>query len=122
MSSWTYNLSASSQGYLNTIFSVNVVSCDEHVPVIEHFIRVIKERCCASIAMLPFDLFPRQLNVSLLKTVVFYINAFPWSSGASQEFSPLTIVEGFVLDYHIHFQAILGEYGQTYECTTDNIV
>ena len=82
--------------------SVNVVSRDEHLPEIERFTQVIKERCRASIAMLRFEQFPRQLSVSLLKTVVFYINSFPWPSGASQELSPPTIVEAFVLDYDTH--------------------
>ena len=56
--------------------SVNVVFRDEHVPEIKHFMWVIKERCRACIAMLPFERFPRRLIVGLLKTVVFYINVF----------------------------------------------
>ena len=86
--------------------SVNVVSRDEHVPEIERFI----QRCWASIAMLLFEQFPRQFIAGLLKTVVIYINSFPWPSGASQELSPLTIVEGFVLDYDTHFQVIFDGY------------
>ena len=83
--------------------SVNVVFRDEHISEIERSIQVIKERCRASIAMLPFEQFLRQLIVGLLKAVVFYINSFPWPSGVSQELSPLTIVEGFVLDYDTQF-------------------
>ena len=94
---------------------VNVVSCDEHVPKIERCIWGIKERYPASIAMLFFNQFPRCLIVDLLKTVVFHINVFPWPSGASQVLGPLTIVEAFVLDYGVHFQAIFSDYAQAYE-------
>ena len=89
---------------------VDVVSRHEYIPEIVHFIQVIKQCCRVSIAMLPFDQYSCRLIVGLLRTVVFCINAFPWPSGASQQFSPLTIIEGFVLHYEDHFKAIFGEY------------
>eukprot|EP00536_Pseudo-nitzschia_multiseries_P010625 jgi/Psemu1/203784/e_gw1.332.17.1 len=95
------------------------ISRDEHVPEIERFIRVIKERCRASFAMLPFNKLPKRMIIALAQCTVFYINAFPWPDGVSQELSPLTIVEGRTLLYNLHFQVIFGEYAQTYE-GTDN--
>jgi hypothetical protein len=100
---------------------VNVVGKGEHVPAIERFIRVIKERCRCYYAMLPFDTLPRMVVIHLLITVMFYINAFVWRKGVSQYLSPLTILEGIVLDYNLHFQVIFGEYAHTYEDTTNTM-
>jgi hypothetical protein len=100
---------------------VNVVGKGEHAPVIERFIRVIKERCRCYYAMLPFDDLPRMMVIHLLVTVMFYINAFIWKKGVSPFLSPLTILEGVVLDYNLHFQVIYGEYAHTYETTTNDM-
>ena len=40
----------------------------------------------------------------------FYLNAFPWPDGVSQDLSPTTIVEGFILNFNLHFWVIFGEY------------
>ena len=39
--------------------------------------------------------------------------------GFSQFLSPLTIFEGIVLEYNLHFQVIFGEYAHTYESKTN---
>jgi hypothetical protein len=52
---------------------------------------------------------------------MFYINAFIWKKGVSPFLSPLTILEGVVLDYNLHFQVIFGEYAHTYEVTTNDM-
>ncbi|OEU10337.1 hypothetical protein FRACYDRAFT_247347 [Fragilariopsis cylindrus CCMP1102] len=101
--------------------TVNVVGKGEHVPAIERFIRVIKERCRCYYAMLPFKTLPRIMVIHLLVTVMFYINAFVWRKGVSQYLSPLTILEGIVLDYNLHFQVIFGEYIHTYDETTNTM-
>jgi hypothetical protein len=100
---------------------VNVVGKGEHVPSIERFIRVIKERCRCYYAMLPFDVLPRLMVIHLLTTVMFYINAFVWKKGVSQYLSPLSILEGVVLDYNLHFNVIFGEYAHTYDDTTNTM-
>ena len=51
---------------------INVVSKDEHAPVIEWCHRVLEELCRCHHAMLPFKHVPRQIVVQLLKKVVFY--------------------------------------------------
>jgi hypothetical protein len=107
------------RGLLDAI--VNVVGKGEHAPMIERFIRVIKERCRCYYAMLPFDNIPRIVIIHLLKTVMFYINAFVWKKGVSPFLSPMTILEGVVLDYNHHFQVIFGEYAHTYELTTNTM-
>jgi hypothetical protein len=71
--------------------------------------------------MLPFDNIPRIMIIHLLKTVMFYINAFIWKKGVSPFLSPMTILEGVVLDYNLHFQVTFGEYVHTYEVTTNTM-
>jgi hypothetical protein len=56
--------------------TVNVVGRGEHVPAIERFVMVIKERCRCYYAMLAFNVLPRMMVIHLLTTVMFYINAF----------------------------------------------
>ena len=99
----------------------NVVSRDEHVPKIERFIRVIKERGHCYYAMMSFSYLSRTMVVHLMKNVMFYVNVFVWKKGASQVLPPLTIVEGTLLDYNFHFRIMFGEFVQTYEGTTNAI-
>jgi len=77
----------------NVQVRVNVVSKGEHVPDIERYIRVVKERCRCYFAMLPFKTLPRLAILHLLRTVVLYINAFVWQRGISPVLSPFNIVE-----------------------------
>ena len=71
--------------------------------------------------MLPYDSLPRMMVVHLMITVLFYANAFDWLSGVSKILSSLTIVEGVVLDYELHFRVIFGEFVQTYEGTRNDM-
>ena len=59
----------------------NVVSRAEHVPEIERFVRVLKERARCYFAMLleaEIDTLPRTRIIHLMITVNFYINEFVW--------------------------------------------
>ena len=102
----------------------NVVSRAEHVPEIERFIRVLKERARCYFAMLSeaeIDTLPRTLVIHLMITVNFYIDTFVWRRGMSQILPPATIVEGLVIDYDKYFHVIFGEYTHTYEGTTNDM-
>lgn len=101
--------------------TINVVSRDEHVPDIERMIRVIKERARCYFTMLPYQRLPKMMIIHLIITVVFYINAFVWKHGVSQILSPITIVEGVVLDFNLHFHVIFGEYIHTFEGTNNDM-
>ena len=57
--------------------------------------------------------------IELMVTVSFYLNAFVWKYRVSEVLPPLTIVEGVVLDFNLHFRVIYSEFCQTYE-GTDN--
>ena len=102
----------------------NVCSREEHVPEIERYIRVIKERARCYYAMLlhiNIDTIPRGMVMQLMRTVVFYINCFVWRKGVSQVLSPITIVEGLKVDFYKHFHVIFGEYLMTYDGTTNTM-
>jgi hypothetical protein len=98
---------------------VNICGRGEHIPEIERFIRVIKERARCYFAMLPFRTIPNIMVLHLIKTVMFYINAFVWRRGVSQILSPGAILEGETLDYNVHFPVIFGEHAHVYD-GTDN--
>ena len=57
---------------------VNVVSRGEHVPKIERFIRVVKERARCYFAMLSVKKLPKIMVIHMILIVIFYINAFIW--------------------------------------------
>ena len=86
----------------------NVVACGKHIPKIEQFHEIIIERCRYYYTMLPFTSLPRIIAVHLMMTVIFYINAFAWLKRVSQYLFLLSIVEGMVLDFDLHFKVIFG--------------
>ena len=95
------------------------MSRGEYISKVERFHEVIKERCRCYFAMLPFDNLPRMMVVHLMKTVMFCINAFAWLKGAF--LSPLSIAEGTVLDFNLHFRVIFGEFMQACEGSTNTM-
>ena len=99
----------------------NVHSKAEHVHMIERWHRTVKERYHCYYAKIPFKHLPRRMVIELMITVCFYVNAFAWKCGASEVLPPLTIVEGLVLDYNLHFRVIFGEFCQTYESTSNTM-
>ena len=54
----------------------NVVSKSEHASIIEQYYRVIEEQHRCYYSMLPCNYLPRQIVIGMMKTLVFYINAF----------------------------------------------
>ena len=94
---------------------LNVTSRDEHVGVIERFIRTIKERMRSTINVLPFKQIPARMVIELAKREVFWLNAFPSVDGVSSTLSPRTIVSGDTISYDRHCRFDFGEYVQTHE-------
>ena len=102
----------------------NIVSRGEHVPEIERYIRVLKERARCYFAILDeveIYTLPRQMVIHLMITVNFYMNTFVWRKGVSQILPPITIVTGLVPDFKKHFHVLYGEYCNTYEGTTNTM-
>jgi hypothetical protein len=73
---------------------VNLASSNEHVPEIEHRIRVVKERCHATRHGLPFTRIPKLLTIHIVFHVVKLLNYFPPKGGVSDTLSPKTILSG----------------------------
>lgn len=99
--------------------TLNTVSRDEHVPEIERFHRVIKERGRCAYHNTPFTKLPKGLVIGLIKNTMTYLNGVPWKHGVSSTQSPLQIVTGLKLDYLRHCQIEFGTYAQVRE-ETDN--
>ena len=103
---------------------INVVSRGEHVPDIERFHRVLKERArCYHAMVREIDIasLPKTAIIHLIITVNFYVNAFVWQEGVSPVLPLVTIVEGLVVDFNKHFHVIFYEYMHTYEGTTNTM-
>ena len=52
----------------------NEVAVNEHVPVVEHQIRVIKERVRCAWSKLPYNIIPKKMVIALVKMVVLWLN------------------------------------------------
>ena len=55
---------------------INLTSAKEHVPEIERFIRVMKERCRAMRSRFPYKRIPRRLVVAIVRHVSRWLNVF----------------------------------------------
>ena len=54
-----------------------------------------------------------------MNIVMCHVNSFVWKKGVPQVLQPLTIVEGTVLDYNLHFRVTFGKFAQTWEGMTN---
>jgi hypothetical protein len=95
--------------------SFNFCAQDEHVPEIERFVRTVKDRARSAYNSLPFEHIPRLMVISLIANSVFWLNAFPRSSGVSDTLSPRYLLTGKQLDYTKHVRLEFGSYVQTHE-------
>jgi hypothetical protein len=91
--------------------NINTTAAKEHVPEIEHRIRVIKEHARALLNTLPFQL----ILIKLIYHVVLWLNAFPSKSGISETLSPREIVLRHKLDFKKHCQAPFGSYCEAHD-------
>lgn len=74
--------------------NLNVTAANEHVPEVERFIRVIKERVCGYMTTSPIDWMPNIMKIHLLQHIVQMINLTIQPNGVSDTFSPSAIVIG----------------------------
>jgi hypothetical protein len=94
---------------------LNVTAANEHVPEIERFIRVIKERVRAVITTSPIDPMPRIMKIHLLQHTIQLLNLTIQPNGVSDTLSPSSIVLGTQLDANIHCRLEFGTYCQVHE-------
>ena len=79
--------------------TLNLTSANEHEPVIERRIRVVKERVRAVRHLLPFNSIPVKMLTHMVFFVVKMLNYFPAKGGISTQYSPKTIMSGHMLNY-----------------------
>ena len=94
---------------------LDTCSADDHIPDIERYIRMIKDRTRSTYQTLPFTHIPKIMLTHLVMNVVFWLNSFPVQDGISSTQSPRFIMTGHELDYKKHAQLLFGEYVQTHE-------
>jgi hypothetical protein len=73
-------------------FTPNIASAHEHVPVVERSIRVVKERCRATLHGNPFKALPRILMKWVVQECTRKLNLFPVKGGCSDVYSPRMIM------------------------------
>ena len=96
-------------------FELNTTAANEHVPKIERYIRVIKERTRCTRHTLPFKFIPILMLVEMVYMSCMWINAFPPKGGVSKTLSPRNIMTGTQFDYNKHCKWPFGAYGQAHE-------
>ena len=95
-------------------FNLNCISMDEHI------IWTLKKCRRCSQHNTPFPKLPKHMVIWLLQNVMFYHNVFPLVDGVS-DLSPLTIVQGKIIDFTPYCRVELGAYAQTKNLTENNI-
>ena len=94
---------------------LNCCAADEHVPDIERYIQMVKDRVQSTYRMLPFKRVPGLILIHLVKNAVFWLNALPALDGVSSTHSPRYLLTGRELEYPLHVRLEFGEYVQTHE-------
>lgn len=94
---------------------LNTGAANKHIPDIERFIRVIKERTRAIKNTLPSQRIPRQIWVKMVKFSLSWLNAFPQKGGVSATISPRVLATGTQPDYNTMCRCPFGGYAQVHE-------
>ena len=104
------------QGHMPKGVALNMVSAEEHVGLIERYIRVFKERVRCIVCVLPFKHFPFVMVKEIVNGAIYWLNVFnPQGGGISTTMSPRTIVLGTQIDYKKHCQVECGQYVETHD-------
>jgi hypothetical protein len=94
---------------------LNVCSNDKHVPEIERFIWMVKERSRCLYNSVPFRRFPVLMCKEMVTSSRFWLNMFPSRDGVSDTLSTRALMNGYTLDYTKHCRLEFGLYIQTHE-------
>ena len=113
--------------------TLNKCSREEHVPVVERSIRILKERWqwiqntlffkklpgMSVVQMVSNTLFfkklPGMLVVQMVSVCNFWFNIYPPTDGISRNINPRELMTGTKIDYNKHMRAEFGEYFQVHE-------
>lgn len=89
---------------------LNCTAAGEHVPEAERAVRVIKERIRCVVTTWPFKMVPQAFKISLIKFVVFWINAIPQMNSIIPNICSKAIIMGQFPDFTKHCQLSFGAY------------
>ena len=84
---------------ITMISTLNTTVTYEHVPEIERYIIVVKERTIVIWITLPFNKVPGRVVIEMILFVILWLNSLPPVYGISQTYSPRTILTYCML-YH----------------------
>ena len=102
--------------------SFNFCAQDEHIPEIKCYICMAKAWTQSGYNLLPLEQIPCLMLICLVTNVVFWLNAFLSSDGASNSLSPCYLLTGKHLDYQKHICLKFGGYIQMHEEHTNNMM
>jgi hypothetical protein len=102
--------------------SLNITTEDEHIPEIERYIRMVKERTRCVYNVVPFRKMPGLMIVELVHSSNFWLNMFPAHDGVSAVQSPRRILTGQQGDYELHCQLEFGKYVQVHESHNNSML
>ena len=103
------------QDFNHISIRLNTTANDEHNPMIERFIRTLKDAVRSIYFMLPFKKIPTLMLTDLVYYNTFWKNAFPRADNIDNHLSPRTIVTGMPMNHSLHCQMEYGTYVQTRE-------
>ncbi|KAL7476268.1 hypothetical protein ACHAW6_002142 [Cyclotella cf. meneghiniana] len=89
---------------------INTTAANEHVPEIEHAIRLMKEHARGIENTLPFTGLPKLMTIELIHFIVLWLNNFPVKSGVSTKFSPRELICRHRLRAKVHCKTLFGTY------------
>ena len=65
------------EGHMPVGVQLNIVSVDEHLGIIERYIRTMKELSWCVISVIPFKFLPRAFSRGIVESRNFWLNSFP---------------------------------------------
>ena len=97
------------------ILAINTMTAKEHVPEVEHKIRLIKEWGRGILNTLLFKKMPSLMLIELVYHVMLWLNVFPANKGVSETLSPRKNVYRHKLDFVKHCKSPFGMYCEVHD-------
>ena len=94
----------------NAGIAANTTSRDENEPIIERYIRTIKDRSRSVWSTLPLKKVTVRMIIEIVAASVFWFHDLPHNYGISTTMIPREIITGMTLDYNFHCKHQYGDY------------
>ena len=90
---------------------------NEHIPIVEHSIKIIQGRCRFILNAVPYKIYPRLITQYLFEWILYQINSFPPKHWVYSMMSPATIFQRWKNPYIIRLMISFGYYAIVYTKT-----